>query len=248
MGDRTADGAIGILGAGPTATLVRDTLESLEWPVVPEPGQALEAQDVTLVVTTDAEGLRTVLQRADTPPVYPLGVEAPFTHPDVEPDAAVTDLVADGWHVEAYPTIAVSSESTTVSAVFDATLMTDEPARISEFHITDTPPNTPDTVRADGVVVATPAGSTGYGHAAGGPPLDTDTRSVAVVPVAPFAVDRRAWVDTPPITVTVRRDEGTVSLYSDGGPVTPVDPGERITIDWGPDARVAVPSSSDEKT
>ena len=45
---------------------------------------------------------------------------------------------------------------------------------------------TGETIVADGVIVATPTGSTAYSMAAGGPILHPALRSVVITPVAPY--------------------------------------------------------------
>jgi NAD+ kinase len=116
----------------------------------------------------------------------------------------------------------------------DAMLVTDEPARISEYAV-----RSGDRVvarfRADGVVVATPAGSRGYLSAAGGPIVEPGTRTLAAVPVAPFQTESDDWVlDDAAVSLTVHRDT-PVLLVVDGretrivpreGPVSLVPAGE----------------------
>lgn len=100
-------------------------------------------------------------------------------------------------------------------AAFDVMLVTRDPAKISEYAVRSGD-DLVDQFRADGIVVATPAGSGGYAAAAGGPTLAPGT-GAAVVPVAPFTTDRDHWVLDPDagVTLTVERDEGAVELLVD---------------------------------
>jgi NAD+ kinase len=114
------------------------------------------------------------------------------------------------------------------NAVFDVMLVTDEPARISEYSITG------DTqiqrFRADGVVVSTPAGSHGYSNTAGGPVLATRAEVVSVVPIAAFTTRTDTWVLDPPIRLGIERDEGDISLLMDDREQCTVPNDRPITI------------------
>ena len=47
--------------------------------------------------------------------------------------------------------------------------------------------------RGDGVIVATPTGSTAYSMAAGGPILDSQTKGVVVTPICPHSLASPPW-------------------------------------------------------
>jgi NAD+ kinase len=98
----------------------------------------------------------------------------------------------------------------------DVMLVTSEPARISEYAIERDGEHL-GSVRADGIVVATPAGSHGYAAAADGPALAVGTDVVSVVPIAPFHTSVPTWVlKADDVALSVLRDEGDVSLLVDG--------------------------------
>ncbi|MFA5570857.1 MAG: NAD(+)/NADH kinase [Sphaerochaetaceae bacterium] len=74
-------------------------------------------------------------------------------------------------------------------------------------------------VRGDGILVATPTGSTGYSLASGGPILDVDLDALIVNPINPFALSNRPLVVHGDSTVTLLIREGQrteVSLSVDG--------------------------------
>jgi NAD+ kinase len=51
-----------------------------------------------------------------------------------------------------------------------------------------------ETFGADGVIVATPTGSTSYALSAGGPILDPEVDAMVIAPLAPFKLSARPWV------------------------------------------------------
>ena len=92
---------------------------------------------------------------------------------------------------------------------------------------------------ADGLVFATPTGSTAYSLSAGGPVLMPDSGSLVVTPLNPHALGVRPLVvrDSVSFAVTVRpRTKGNelrVGVYADGESVRALGPGERVTVARG---------------
>lgn len=115
--------------------------------------------------------------------------------------------------------------------ILDATLMTAQPARISEYAVR-ADGRSIDRFRADGVVVATPAGSNGYASAAGGSVLTPGT-GLAVVPVSPFATRTNTWVVGSEVTLRVERDDCDVRLIADGevAGIVPPKTDIRVAVD-----------------
>jgi NAD+ kinase len=87
--------------------------------------------------------------------------------------------------------------------------------------------------RADGLIVATPTGSTAYSVAAGGPILDPEMDAMILNPICPFTLSNRAIVIPPHETVIVQVEEeqrSEVLLTVDGQIVVPLEPGDRIAV------------------
>jgi NAD+ kinase len=87
-------------------------------------------------------------------------------------------------------------------------------------------------VTCDGLVAATPAGSTGYNLANGGPVMAWGVHGFVVSFIAPHSLTARALVVAPGDTLVVTnksRDE-PVMLATDGRPVDSLGPGETLEV------------------
>lgn len=87
------------------------------------------------------------------------------------------------------------------------------------------------TYIADGVIVATPTGSTAYSFSAGGPVLDPTGRNLVVTPVAGYLSAIRSVVVSPQHTVVVRvlaADDCLVSI--DGREDHPLAVGDAVEV------------------
>lgn len=85
------------------------------------------------------------------------------------------------------------------------------------------------TVYCDGIIVATPTGSTAYTLSAGGPVIAPGLEAIAVTPVCPHTLHFRPFVASPDDRVRVRViGRGIVS--ADGMDKVPVGTGDEIVI------------------
>jgi NAD+ kinase len=87
------------------------------------------------------------------------------------------------------------------------------------------------TYTADGVVVATPTGSTAYSFSAGGPILDPTARNLVVTPIAAYLSSIRSIVVGPSHSVTVRLLDGPECVVSiDGREDHPLKVGQGVQV------------------
>jgi NAD+ kinase len=87
------------------------------------------------------------------------------------------------------------------------------------------------TYSADGLVVASPTGSTGYSFSAGGPILDPTSRNLVVTPIAAYLSAIRSIVVGPHHTVTVRVVDAVDCLVSiDGREDVPLAIGDVVRV------------------
>jgi NAD+ kinase len=85
------------------------------------------------------------------------------------------------------------------------------------------------SVRCDGLVIATPAGSTGYNLANGGPVMAWGVEGFIVSFIAPHSLTARALVAAPEDRLTIHnRSRGPLDIAVDGRPIGEIPPGEAI--------------------
>jgi NAD+ kinase len=95
--------------------------------------------------------------------------------------------------------------------------------RVGEDHVT--------TFSGDGVIVATPTGSTAYSFSARGPIVSPENECLVVTPVAPHMVFDRSLVLAPTDTVTLEvQGEEPGLLSADGRPALELPVGCRVVI------------------
>jgi len=84
--------------------------------------------------------------------------------------------------------------------------------------------------RADGMIVATPTGSTAYSLSAGGPVLMPTVKALVITPVAPHSLTHRALVvpDSVEIEILLRSEEEVAYLSLDGQPGLDLTDGDRV--------------------
>jgi len=84
--------------------------------------------------------------------------------------------------------------------------------------------------RADGMIVATPTGSTAYSLSAGGPVLMPTVNAFVITPVSPHSLTHRPLVvpDSVEIDLVLRSDEDLAYLSLDGQPGLDLRDGDRV--------------------
>lgn len=99
--------------------------------------------------------------------------------------------------------------------------------------------------RADGIIVASPTGSTAYSLSAGGPILHPETEALILTPICPHSLSNRPLVIPPQekITVSVKQNQRIpVTLTVDGRGVFQPRPGDKVTVTRHPKKALLVKS------
>lgn len=121
------------------------------------------------------------------------------------------------------------------SALNDAVISKGSMARVAEMEVlADRVKVT--GITGDGVIVATPTGSTAYSMSAGGPIVEPTSKSIIVTPVCAHQLSARAMVLAPERVVTVQLPRGNrkyLYLSVDGGKAVRLTGGDRVEITRG---------------
>jgi NAD+ kinase len=151
----------------------------------------------------------------------------------VEPDGvtAGVELALRGeFDTLALPGIEVTAGDSTWVAMNDVSFHRKQGLRVADLAF-DVADEEVGRVRCDGLVIATPAGSTGYNLANGGPVMAWGVEGLAVSFIAPHSLTARALVVAPQdaIAVRSRSQEEPVDVSIDGRPMCELAPGGRVS-------------------
>ena len=91
--------------------------------------------------------------------------------------------------------------------------------------------------QADGIIIATPTGSTGYSLSAGGPIVSPDASLILLTAIAPHTISSRPVILPERVEITVEltdtqsaSDEALAEVNFDGDTVLPLQAGDRVKI------------------
>jgi NAD+ kinase len=89
-----------------------------------------------------------------------------------------------------------------------------------------------ESMKADGIIIATPTGATGYALSVGGPIVDPEIRGIIIAPIAPFKLSARPWIvpSKKEVCVELTKESKEAKLVIDGRDYFSMSPGERVCI------------------
>jgi len=88
--------------------------------------------------------------------------------------------------------------------------------------------------RTDGMVIATPVGSTAYSLSAGGPVVDPEVEALVLTPIAPHSLLSRSIVVSPDAKISVTVEIGRPARVNvDGREIATVEPGASVVVSRG---------------
>lgn len=88
------------------------------------------------------------------------------------------------------------------------------------------------TFKADGLIISSPTGSTGYNLAAGGPIIYPGINSLVITPICPHMLTNRPLIvpSSSMVAIDVSFDDDVVFFTGDGQIGTSLEPGDRVEV------------------
>ena len=146
-------------------------------------------------------------------------------------DTGLTRALGGDFEVLALPALMVNTPDGARVAVNDISLHRRQDLRVARIGYSVAGQEL-GAVRSDGLVVSTPAGSTGYNLANGGPVLAWGVEGYVVSFIAPHTLTARALVVAPDdvLEIVNRSPDEPVDMTTDGRPAATLGPGEGLTV------------------
>ena len=172
------------------------------------PVERMREEGVELIISVGGDGtvLRNIAKMKDPLPILGINMGTLGFLVDVEPEDALETIeeVLYGFsYIERMRVDVFLNGEMLDTATNEIAVMSAKPAKIIQFevYVGDC---LLDSMRADGVVFATPTGSTAYAMSAGGPIISPRVSAIVVVPVAPFKLSSRPWVIPSDSEITIK--------------------------------------------
>jgi NAD+ kinase len=236
-------------------TLRLDPEETAKHGGIELPGVALDAEistDVELCVVLGGDGtiLRALQHYAGTPvAVFAINFGEIGFLATIEPgeiEDGIRRALERDFELLHLPAVTVELPGGPRSAINDVAIHRKEGERIAELAYS-LDGEEAGSVRCDGLVVATPAGSTGYNLANGGPVMAWGVEGYVVSFIAPHSMTARALVVAPDDRITIRNlSRESLEVAVDGRPVGEIPAESSIAASFTHDAGMLaqVPGSS----
>ena len=130
---------------------------------------------------------------------------------------ALDEVMKGDYYKEKRTKLVVSHENNHYSAMNEVVIMTEKPAKMLHFQI-KVDGEIIEEVRADGLIVSTPSGSTAYAMSAGGPIVDPKVGGFIIIPICPYKLGARPFIvsDNSEITVKLLKKGKSAVFVMDG--------------------------------
>ena len=176
--------------------------------------------DMAIVLGGDGTLLRAHNKMRDEVPIFGInmGTVGFLTEIEVKHTFdALNDILRGDYYKEKRTRLVVSHENHNFKAMNEVVVMTDKPAKMLHFQIL-VDGEIIEEVRADGLIISTPSGSTAYSMSAGGPIVDPKVGGFIINPICPYKLGARPFVvsDNSEITVKLLKKGKNAVFVMDG--------------------------------
>jgi NAD+ kinase len=176
--------------------------------------------DMAIILGGDGTLLRAHNKMNDEIPIFGInmGTVGFLTEIEVKHTfEALDDILRGDYYKEKRTRLVVSHENHNFKAMNEVVVMTDKPAKMLHFQIL-VDGEIIEEVRADGLIISTPSGSTAYSMSAGGPIVDPKVGGFIINPICPYKLGARPFVvsDNSEITVKLLKKGKNAVFVMDG--------------------------------
>ncbi len=197
------------------------------------PDKRLEGYDFIVSVGGDGTVLRILQEVEECPPIFGIntGRIGLLTHATPENFRDVLPGIIDRWETEEFMRIeAEINGKVMMRALNEIAFLSSTPARLVGLKVSVDGIEIED-MRCDGMLFATPIGSTAYALSSGGPIIDPYLDSILIVPVAPFRLGWKPWVikHDRRIEIEVSKERDALAI-SDGQKILEVGNEDQVAV------------------
>ncbi|MBO6274368.1 MAG: bifunctional NADP phosphatase/NAD kinase, partial [Methanobrevibacter sp.] len=176
--------------------------------------------DMAVVLGGDGTLLRAQAKLKEETPLLGINMGTVGFLTDVEVKEtfnALSKIIKGDYYKEKRSKLMVSHENHYFNAMNEVVIMTNKPAKMLHFEI-QVDGETIEEVRADGLIISTPSGSTAYAMSAGGPIVDPKLEGLIIIPICPYKLGARPFIvsDTSEITVKLLKKGKSAVFVMDG--------------------------------
>ena len=176
--------------------------------------------DIAIILGGDGTLLRTQNQLTKEIPIFGInmGTVGFLTEIEVENTFEALDAILEGeWSKEKRAQIIISHENENFRALNEVVIMTARPAKMLHYQVS-VDGEVVEELRADGLIISTPSGSTAYSMSAGGPIVDPKVGAFIIIPICPYKLGVRPFVvsDGSEIRIKLLREGKKAIFVMDG--------------------------------
>jgi NAD+ kinase len=175
-------------------------------------GKALEELDADVFITVGGDGTILMALEHTDKPILAVNAGGVGFLSEIEPKyigAAIDRILRNDYRIEERARLGVWLDRQRLpDAANEVTVQTAKIAKLIKFQ-TSVDGEVMDTLRGDGVIVATATGSTGYSLSVGGPILHPEVNAIVISPIAPFRLGARPVVIPASSEIKITLLEGT---------------------------------------